>query len=89
MKNERVRQLMELKKSQLKTEEDQQKYQLIIELLAEKDCFFKMDMETAFGILEFLGVTEEEALSLYMELTSPKVYQEVKSQERVIINPKL
>ena len=80
MKNERIKQLMELKKNQLQTEEDQQKYNLAFELLAKEDCFFKMDMETAFGILEFLGV--------YMDLISPKAYQEVKSQERIIINPK-
>ncbi len=88
MKNERLKELMEQKKNNLVTPLDQEKYQIVTELFKSDDCFFKMKMETAFGILDFLGVKEDEALTLYQELISQEVYQKVVPKQRLGISPK-
>lgn len=38
--------------------------------------FFKLDMETAVGILDFLGIEEDKILDVYFQLISPNLYQE-------------
>ena len=47
-----------------------------------------MKMETAFGILDFLGVKEDEALDLYQELISPEEYKKVVPKQRLGIQTK-
>ena len=88
MKNERLKELMEQKKNNLVTPLDQKKYQVVDELFKNDDCFFKMKIETAFGILDFLGVKEDETLDLYQELISPEEYKKVVPKQRLGIQTK-
>ena len=65
-----------LKKKELgeNTSEDMEKINIIKDLFKEADIFFKLDIDTAYGILYFLGVPKEEIESTYMSLTSPEEY---------------
>lgn len=55
--------------------EDILKKQLLIKkLLKEKDCFFKIDIETAYSILTDLEISESDLRSIYMELIDIKNY---------------
>lgn len=74
------------KRQKLLTEEDVQKMQLIDELLFDEECFFKLDMETAIGILEFLEVPEEKMIGLYQTLISPEAYLEKGVKQRIILD---
>lgn len=73
--NNRIVELMEARKEKLYTEAEIQKFNVITEFIENKDCFFQAKAEAVIGMLEFLGVPEEEVLDLYIELTSPENYQ--------------
>lgn len=47
-------------------ENDKKKYELILNILKDDDCFMKIDMDTAMSILNDLGVEEKE--KVYIEL---------------------
>lgn len=47
-------------------ETDKKKYELILNILKDDDCFMKIDMDTAMSILNDLGVEEKE--KVYIEL---------------------
>lgn len=66
--------LIQTKLSKSFSDEDKEKLNLIIELLKEEGCFFKMPKKTALGILKFLEVKEDEIESFYSELTSPEQF---------------
>lgn len=76
MKNVKLEQLLKAKKENLVSYEDYEKYDVIVNLLKEEDCFFKMPAATAMGILEFLNLSYEDAKLLYLELISPKEFME-------------
>lgn len=73
------------KKNKLTTDEDEKKYNIVETLLKDKGCFFKMNPETAIGILEFLEVKEEDMLEFYYDLISPSSYKENIPSERIIM----
>ena len=85
--NNKLNDLIKIKSQNIKSDLEKEKLDLILELIKEKDCFFKMSLETAIGILEFLDVKDNDILSFYQELISYKNYQENVPMERIdIIN---
>ncbi len=55
-----------------KNNRDIEKHLLIKELLQDKQCFFKLDIETSYAILRDLGFKEDELKMVYLELISAK-----------------
>ena len=89
MDNKRLNELLVIKKNNLRNVEDKEKYDFIVELFKDKNCFFNIPMEIVIGIFEFLVVGVEEALDLYFELTSIENYDKNMPKERFnIINNK-
>lgn len=52
--------------------EELEKQQLIKKILDEKDSFLKMDMETAYQILEDLKIPLDKMRNIYLELITPE-----------------
>ncbi len=50
--------------------EDKEKYELILNILKEDNCFKLMDMDTAYSILEDLGIQDKN--KVYLELMKGK-----------------
>lgn len=59
-------------KGHLDKPEELKKQELIQKILAEKDCFLKMDIETAYQILEDLKIPQDKMRSIYLELLNPE-----------------
>lgn len=76
MKNEKfleLKLLFEQKKKNINLSEvDNEKIKNLEYLLKNEDLFFNIDFQTAYGILEFLGVNENEIIDYYFELIAPK-----------------
>ena len=71
--NNKIEELKELLKSKEKeaiTYLDKEKINNIKFLLEQEDIFFKLETPTALGILEFLGIKEEEIREYYLSLIS-------------------
>lgn len=83
---EKVNNLLKNKKEKAKTEEQKEEVELIEHLLEYEDCFFRLDMETTVGILEYLGVKKNEINKVYKELTSPSEYMRIFPKQRYSIN---
>lgn len=60
--------------SNSENETDLQKQLLIQKLLKDKDCFLKMDIETAFSLLSDLKIPKEDLKRVYSELIDAKNY---------------
>lgn len=60
---EKLRIVAELNKSK-----DANKYQLIVDILNDKDCFKKVNIKTAYSILSDLGFKDEELRKIYDEV---------------------
>lgn len=60
--------------SGLEEEEDLKKQLLIQKLLKDKECFFKMDVQTAFSLLSDLKIPNEYLKKVYSELIDVKNY---------------
>lgn len=60
---EKLRTVAELNKSK-----DANKYQLIVDILNDKDCFKKVNIKTAYSILSDLGFKDEELRKIYDEV---------------------
>ncbi len=60
------------------TKEDKQKFALIERILEDKDCFFKMDIYSAYSLLLDLGYTESQTKEMYLALIDAKNYKIVK-----------
>lgn len=50
--------------------EELQKQSLIHNILQEENCFFKMDIETAYQILRDLKIPEDKIKSVYIDIMS-------------------
>ncbi len=74
---DKLLELLENKKKQTLTEEEQKKVDFLSTLFKDKACFFKLDADTSFGILEFLGVPKEEIKTTYFSLISMESFQKV------------
>lgn len=58
--------------------EDLKKYQLILEILEDDACFFKMSMIDAYSILVTIGVNHP--IDFYKKLVSGLEYQKLRDQ---------
>ena len=54
--------------SYLNIQKDKEKYELIIKILNDPDCFKIMKIETAYSILSDLGFKSEEIKEVYNEI---------------------
>lgn len=50
------------------TIEEKTKYELIFKILEDKDCFKKMDIKTAYNLLEDLNFNSDEVKNIYNEI---------------------
>lgn len=55
---------------------DKEKYLLIKNILEDDECFFKMDIETAYSILRDLKVEEKALKVVYAELIKHENFTE-------------
>lgn len=53
-------------------EENKKKIELLSEMLKDDTLFLKIDLDTAFGILDFLGVPKENMKKVYIEIRCNK-----------------
>lgn len=83
---DRIKELIEMKEKEIKTFEDTEKMEVVKQLMQQENIFFCISTETAIGILEFLGVGEDEMLSLYYDLISPENYKKVMPTERFLVD---
>jgi len=60
--------------NQTKDEGKKKKHLLIKKLLADKQCFFKMDIETSYAILRELNIPEENIKNTYSKLIDPSKF---------------
>lgn len=81
---DRLKELLNKKELIVTTPEDKEKIQVIKDLFQDEAIFFKIDAETALGILEFLGIPESQMKEIYLTLISPKEYQKVSKQYFVL-----
>lgn len=65
-----IRELVDEKKSVVTETEDKERIEVIEDLLSDESSFFHLDIDTLFGILDFLGVPEEEMMAYYNMLLS-------------------
>lgn len=79
---EKIIELLEAKKKQELTDEDKEKVAFLETLLKDKGCFFKLDADVSFNILEFLGLDENEAKQIYFDLISPEMFKETNPKVR-------
>lgn len=69
----KLKELLESKKDKLVLDNlDQEKIKNIEFLFKDDNIFFKIEAQTAIGILEFLGIKENEIMDYYFELISPQ-----------------
>lgn len=54
--------------SQTLDEEKREKHLLIKKMLNDKQCFFKINIETAYALLRELEIPENNLKSIYLEL---------------------
>lgn len=45
----------------------------VLELLNDKQCFYKLDIDTTYSILKLLGVPENEISKVVVELLKEKI----------------
>ena len=57
--------------NQTNDEEKKKKHLLIKKILDDKQCFFKMDIETSYALLRELNVPEENIKNIYFNLIDP------------------
>lgn len=49
-------------------DDDLKKIELLNEMLSDDEIFMKIDMDTAIGILDYLGVPKEKIRDVYIDL---------------------
>ena len=67
---------------------DKEKLKYAEGLLEIPDVFFKINLTTAAGLLDFLGIPHDEMKELYYKLISPESYQNVVGKTYLCIPPK-
>jgi hypothetical protein len=78
-KIDEIRELLQKKAYDLKTEDDKEKYEGVSELLAFDNVFSKMGVEVAIGLLDFLGIEEDKILKTYVELVAEETAEEARN----------
>ena len=72
---EYIKSLILEKEKKLTSNEERKQINIIKEFIKIPNCFFNIPIESAVGMLDFLGVPEEQIQDLYFELISPNNYQ--------------
>lgn len=72
-----IKELVDEKKKLVSEQTDLEKIEVIEELLTEESSFFDLDLETFLGILDFLGVPEEEMNNYYNSVLSFENYKKI------------
>lgn len=85
--NKKLKYYFDNKGKNLSSSEEISKYELVEKLIDSDDCFFKLDAQTAVGILHFLGVPVNEIKSLYFELISPDSFLNTSEAGNYILFP--
>lgn len=75
-----IRELLKKKEENISDINDKEKIDTLKDLLQDDNIFFKLDLDTAVGILSFLGVPNENIVNLYYEIISIKNYKNDDSQ---------
>ncbi len=83
---DKLKRLLEEKQKGNLTDEDKKKIDIIRCLIANPSSFFELNMGAAMGILDFLGVKEEERREVYLDLISPKSHKKNIPEVREIVN---
>lgn len=81
---EYLKKLVTIKEKEITSAEEKKKIELIKRILKNKNCFFQIKMESAIGILYFLGVPEEELLDFYTKLISPENYPSIIEVRKIV-----
>ena len=76
---EEIKALVEKKKKIELSPEDKEKLNVIEMLIANEAMFFQLDMQTAYGILQFLGIEDEKLSEYYTRLISIDNYSKIPS----------
>ena len=71
---EQLNKLLKEKELNSTSPEDIEKINVIKNLFADEAIFFKIDIDTAYGILAFLGIPEDKISDTYMSLITPEEY---------------
>lgn len=58
-------------------EEKKERLEIILGILEDNKCFFNMDIDTAFNLLNDLNFSKEESILIYKELIDSKNFKEV------------
>ena len=69
-----LKELLKQKESVVTSTEDIERIKVIKNLFTDEAIFFKMNIDTAYGILAFLGVPEDKISDTYLSLVSPEEY---------------
>lgn len=63
------------KQAKILMEVDNEKYSIILDILARDNCFFEISMEEALSILRDLKV-KEDIIKVYLDLVSKENYSD-------------
>lgn len=74
-----LRNLLSIREKEVNDMLDKEKVKNLKFLLKNDDIFFRIDIETAIGILDFLGIPKNEILNVYTQLISPTEYKKIPS----------
>lgn len=81
---EELKYYLNIKKEQNLTPEENKKIELILKYLAKKEIFFYMDIDTIYGIFNFLDIPEEKRENIYQNLISPESFKECFPTNRML-----
>jgi len=74
-----IRKLLQKKEIQKNNKEDLERIDVLKVLLKDDNIFFQLDIDTAYGILDFLGVDSDKISEVYDKLISFEEYQKNKN----------
>lgn len=80
---DKLNKLLEKKEQEKISEDEKKSLEVIKSMLSNRQLFFICDIDTVLGILDYLGVKEDELNSYYFELISPENYQQSFPKERI------
>lgn len=69
-----IRKLLDIKEQQILSDSDNEKIKTLKILLAQNNIFFKLDIDTAIGILLFLQIPEDKVKEVYFSLISAEAF---------------
>ena len=78
-KIDEIRELLQKKANDLKTEEDKEKFESASDLLAFDNVFSQIGVEVSIGLLDFLGIEEDKILKTYVELVAEETAEEARN----------